>query len=37
MFELALGFVVGLVIGWNVFPQPRRVQEWWARLFNKGE
>jgi len=22
MFELALGFAVGLVVGWNFLPQP---------------
>lgn len=31
MFELSIGFVVGLVIGWNVLPQP----QWVLDLYNK--
>lgn len=28
MIEFALGFVVGLVVGWNFFPQPGFVKQW---------
>lgn len=31
MFELLLGFVVGLLVGWNLLPQP----EWVKSLVEK--
>jgi len=31
MVELAVGFVAGLVIGWNFLPQPSFISKW----FNK--
>lgn len=31
MFELAVGFVVGLVIGWNLLPQPDWVRDLWVK------
>ena len=31
MFEILLGFVAGLVVGWNLLPQPT----WVRRLYEK--
>lgn len=31
MMELIIGFVIGLLVGWNLFPQP----EWVSNLINK--
>lgn len=31
MLEFIIGFAVGLVIGWNVLPQP----QWVSNLYNK--
>lgn len=36
MFEFALGVGVGLVIGWNVLPQPTWVQNLYSRWFTGG-
>ena len=33
MFELLIAFAAGLVIGWNVLPQPVWVQALWNRWF----
>ena len=37
MFELLIGVVIGLFVGWNVFPQPVWVQELYSKWFGKGE
>jgi len=34
MFELVLGVGIGLVVGWNVFPQPQWVQNLYSRWFS---
>jgi hypothetical protein len=31
MFELAIGFAVGLVIGWFVLPKPAWAQNLWTK------
>lgn len=31
MIELALGFVAGLVIGWNLLPQPEWIRDLWVK------
>lgn len=36
MFEFALGVGVGLIIGWNVLPQPQWVQSLYSRWFTEG-
>lgn len=36
MFEFMMGVAVGLVVGWNVLPQPRWVQSLYSRLFSGG-
>lgn len=33
MFELLVGFTAGLVVGWNVLPQPVWVQNLYNRWF----
>ena len=32
MFELILGFVAGLVVGWNFLPQPQWVKNLLAKI-----
>jgi len=32
MLTFILGAVVGLVVGWNFFPQPAVVKEWLEKL-----
>ena len=36
MFEFALGVGAGLIIGWNVLPQPIWVQKLYLRWFDEG-
>jgi hypothetical protein len=36
MFELLIGVGIGLVIGWNVLPQPSWVQKLYSRWFEEG-
>jgi hypothetical protein len=33
MFEFILGSIVGLVVGWNVLPQPEWVKNLYAKYF----
>jgi hypothetical protein len=33
MFEVIVGFVAGLVVGWNFFPQPAWVKSLWLKYF----
>ena len=33
MFEFMIGMGVGLVVGWNVLPQPKWVQSLYSRWF----
>jgi hypothetical protein len=33
MFELIIGFVAGLVVGWNLLPQPTWVKGLWTKYF----
>jgi len=33
MFSLLLGMGIGLIIGWNLLPQPMWVQNLWNRMF----
>jgi len=35
MFTGLIGTAVGIVIGWNVLPQPAIVKKLWDKLFNK--
>jgi hypothetical protein len=35
MFEFMIGAVVGLVIGWNVLPQPAWAADLYTRWFGK--
>lgn len=35
MVNLSIGFVVGLVVGWNFLPQPTFVSDFLARFKNK--
>jgi len=35
MTRLILGFVVGLIIGWNVLPQPQWAKNLWDKLMSK--
>jgi hypothetical protein len=37
MFELIVGFIAGLVVGWNFLPQPEWVSEIWSKFFGKSE
>ena len=37
MFELLVGFVGGLVVGWNLLPQPEWVNDLWSKFFGKSE
>ena len=30
-----IGSAVGLLVGWNVFPQPQRVADWYQKTFKK--
>lgn len=32
MLELLIGFVAGLVVGWNFFPQPAIVKSWISKI-----
>ena len=34
MFELIIGFVGGLIVGWNFLPQPEFVKEWFDKWFS---
>ena len=36
MFELLIGVAIGLVVGWNVLPQPMWVQNLYSRWFGRG-
>lgn len=33
MFELVVGFILGLIVGWNLFPQPEWVKSLWTKYF----
>ena len=35
MVNLAIGFVVGLIVGWNFLPQPIWAQDFIAKLRGK--
>lgn len=35
MFELLLGFVAGLLVGWNLLPQPHWVKKLVEKVKNK--
>lgn len=44
MSELLIGFVLGLLVGWNLFPQPEFVKTGWGwgwgnlkKVLNKDE
>lgn len=32
MLELIVGFAVGLVVGWNLLPQPAWVKNLWSKV-----
>ena len=34
MLELLLGVAIGLVVGWNLLPQPAWVKNIWSRYIN---
>ena len=31
MFELAIAFVAGLIVGWNFLPQPAWIGKWFTK------
>jgi len=33
MFELIIGFAVGVVVGWNALPQPTFIAKIYTKLF----
>jgi hypothetical protein len=33
MFEFIIGSIVGLIVGWNVLPQPEWVKNIWKKYF----
>lgn len=35
MLTLATGFIAGLVVGWNLLPQPQWVKDLWNKLVSK--
>ena len=35
MTRLVIGFIVGLIIGWNVLPQPQWIKNLWNKLMAK--
>jgi len=35
MVRLIIGFVVGLIIGWNILPQPAWAKNLWNKLMAK--
>lgn len=35
MTRLVIGFVVGLIIGWNVLPQPQWAKNIWDKIVAK--
>lgn len=35
MARLLIGFVVGLIIGWNILPQPAWAKSLWDKLMAK--
>lgn len=35
MFEFVLGFLAGLVVGWNLLPQPAFVKDAWSWVVGK--
>ncbi|UAT28874.1 hypothetical protein PP753_gp35 [Dinoroseobacter phage vB_DshP-R7L] len=36
MFEFLMGMGVGLIVGWNVLPQPQWVKNLYSRWFSGG-
>lgn len=32
MFEVLIGFAAGLVVGWNLLPQPAWVKKLWSKV-----
>jgi len=34
MLNLLVGIVIGLFVGWNFFPQPAIVKNWWEKLIS---
>ena len=32
MTELIVGFVAGLIVGWNLFPQPSFIKALWTKI-----
>lgn len=34
MVKVVVGFVLGLVVGWNFLPQPELVKEWVEKVKN---
>lgn len=37
MTDILLGFVAGLIVGWNFFPQPAWVKSVFGKFFGKGK
>lgn len=33
MFELVIGFIAGLIVGWNLLPQPEWIKTLWTKYF----
>lgn len=35
MTELIIGLIVGIVVGWNILPQPQFIKDLWVKLVGK--
>lgn len=35
MTRLVIGFIIGLIIGWNVLPQPKWIRNIWDKIVAK--
>lgn len=33
MFTFISGLIIGLLVGWNLLPQPKWVYEWYNKVF----
>ena len=36
MITLIIGVLIGLVVGWNLLPQPQFIADWYKKLFGGG-
>jgi hypothetical protein len=35
MTEIVVGFIVGVLVGWNILPQPQWVKNLWDKVLGK--